>query len=239
MPVIIGYEIQHHQNGTVAFRTGENALVPDSDYEEIVHSIEEFHGLKYNKRIRIFFLKEFFEIKRFIPWFNIQGVSGCSLQTGDVVFIIVSAIKRKNQLIEEIIKHELSHCILYQNMNFFDTFKLKSWFIEGLAVYSGGPKNYPEDEFQKIYEHNTYFYNYDFNDLYANLPESNPRYRFALYGKFIEHIFLSHGIKKLQDFIKAYIQNPQNVRQEFKEIYHMELIDVLKIFENDIKEKYK
>jgi hypothetical protein len=47
-------------------------------------------------------------------------------------------------------------------MSFIDTFALRSWFVEGLAVYIGGPKNYPDDEFLKIYMPDDYVYDYDF-----------------------------------------------------------------------------
>jgi hypothetical protein len=253
MPFIIGYEIRDYDNVSVVVGAENRNIVTVFDYGKILADVEKFHGLKFHKKIRIFFLHDFTEIKRFMPWFPNQGLvgqlrfparpcsqgpSGCEINTGDAVYIDISAVKRKNQSIEEVLKHELSHCVLHQNMGFLDTFALKSWFVEGLAVYSGGPHNFPEDEFNSIYYGTVFFYDSDFNDLYMNLPEHNPQFRYALYGKFIEYLVRVGGINKLQDLIKTYILDPESIRRKFKDVYHVELIEVLKDFENELKKKY-
>jgi len=236
MPFVMGYEIRDYGNVSVVSAAGNRNLVPDLNYGKILASVESFHGLQYHRKIRIFFLRDPMDLKRFLPWFpHPGGPSGYELNSGDTLFIDCAAVQRKGESLEEVVKHELSHCIIHQNMGFFDTFALKSWFVEGLAVYSGGPHDYPEDEFNRILAGTTLVSDKAFNDLYLNLPKHNPRFRYALYGKFIGYLARTGGIRKMQKLIKAVIRNPHALTAEFTRVYGVGLGTLSKDFTNDLR----
>ncbi len=123
-------------------------------------------------------------------------------------------------------------------MGFFDTFALKSWFVEGLAVSCGGPKNFPDKEFYQVYFGTALFYDYDFNDLYVNLPKHNQQFRYALYGRFIDYLILTQGSSVLQDFLKAYMSNPREIKRVFRDIFNREPGELLKGFEDELEVEY-
>ncbi len=74
-------------------------------------------------------------------------VLGATLQTGTVVYLSPRAQEPGRDL-EAVLRHELTHALLFQHTRFADTFEPArlDWFEEGLAVHYGNAAQYLDDE---------------------------------------------------------------------------------------------
>ena len=66
--------------------------------------------------------------------------------TGDVIYI---RPQKRPYPIGQYLKHELSHCLLFQNTNLSAARKMRMqrWVVEGTAVAVGGPRYMSRSEF--------------------------------------------------------------------------------------------
>ena len=97
--------------------------------------MEDFHQLKFKKRVKIFVFNSDKEYTRH---------SG--MKTRFVTFplygrIFVSSKAKKESEegkihLDVYLKHELSHSLLYQNMSLYRSCYYPGWLLEGIAVYS-------------------------------------------------------------------------------------------------------
>jgi hypothetical protein len=136
----------------------------------------------------------------------------------------------------ELIKHELSHDLLFQNMNFVNTFDLSSWFREGVAVYFAGPVYKEAVALIENINKMRIIHNKTLEKLYIYEPNGNRnmRYSYILYGWFIEYLDTIYGRDKLIKFIHRTVKSPKQIRNIFKELYSERLIDVFERFKSTL-----
>ncbi len=198
---------------------------------------EEHHELSYNKKVGIFLCKNLKEINDCFPLIRVQA-SGFTINTGDKVFINLKRMEESDIDLYELIKHELSHDLLYQNMGFLKTFDLSQWFREGIAVYFGGPGyERSKKELKSSFDIMRIDYNDTLEKLYIYEPNGkrNMRYSYILYGWFIAYLDDNLGRDNLIDFIHRTIDSPNEIRDIFHQIYSEKLIDVFERFKSSLE----
>jgi hypothetical protein len=235
-PVKIGYKSYvfekydvfiHHKTPLEYDLEGINRLFTEN---------EEHHRLSYNKKVGIFLCKNLKEINDCFPLIRIKA-SGFTINTGDKVFVNLKRMEESDIDLYELIKHELSHDLLYHNMDFLKTFDLSQWFREGVAVYFGGPRyERSKEELKAGFDSMKIDYNDTLEKLYIYEPNGNRnmRYSYILYGWFIAYLDDNWGRDKLIDFIHRTIMSPKEIRDIFHQIYTEKLIDVFERYKSSL-----
>jgi hypothetical protein len=60
------------------------------------------------------------------------------------------------------------------------------------------------------------------------------RFKYTFYGFLIEFLVQTHGIKKLQDYLKRYLKNPDTYEMLFIEIYGSDVTEILKQYQSSL-----
>lgn len=196
--------------------------------QEILDKIEEFHGLHYVNNFRIVVLGAESNNKRYLPWLN---GSGYSVSLSPLNLIYIGANARKSPFgIEPHLKHELSHLLIDQNTSFSKAMMIHKqvWLVEGIAEYFSNHSFKSKSDLINLVKQD-----------YVQLPtikEKSPQnmsweelqLEYSYYNYFIEFLVESHGLERLQEFIKMYINEPENYRELFVKVYSIDLNEILK-----------
>ena len=233
-PIRSGYKKITSSKATIYIRDFSERDSVVYHIDQIIQDEENFHDLKYVDDFKIIILDEESNMKRYLPWLNGSGYS-VSLSLANVVYIGPTA--RKSQAgIEPYLKHELSHLLIGQNTTFKKTLKIldQGWFGEGIAEYFGGHSFYSKDEFLQLWRIN--------NLQLSSLVEKNPhkmsarelKLRYSYYRFFMEFVIENFGLKKLQEYLKKYIDNPEDYKKLFVEVYSTDLDEILRKFNSSL-----
>ncbi len=194
---------------------------------EIIEEEEKFHNLKFADDFRIIVLNKNSNLKRYLPWLEGSGYS-VSLSFADLIYIGPNA-RRSLVGIEPFLKHELSHLLIDQNTSFENALLIheQGWLAEGIAEYYSGHSFFTKDEFLKLSEtHNYELMNLNVkNPLDMSLLEMKLNY--THYKFFVEFLINNYGIQKFQNYLQSYLDNPQNYKLLFTEIYGTRLDNLL------------
>jgi hypothetical protein len=132
-PIVIGFEKHRTENSIIYFHKTETGL--DSEIlDSLILEAEQFHKLKFNKKVKIFMCKTDKEYKRY------TGSSSRMVTIfGNAIFVsgmVNGERKASKNSFDIYLSHELSHLLMYQNMSLQTAVRYPQWFLEGLAVYS-------------------------------------------------------------------------------------------------------
>ncbi len=202
---------------------------------ELFSDNEKLHQLTYKKKVSIFLCKDLEKIQNCFPLIRINA-SGFTINTADKVFINLSKMNETGLDIYELIKHESSHDLIFQNMDFLKTFELSQWFREGIAVYFGGPRYKEAIPLKENLHKMRIEYNENLEKLYIYEPNGNRnmRYSYILYGWFVEYLDINYGRNKLIKFIHKTMKSPQQIRDIFRDQYSENLINVFETFKSTL-----
>ena len=226
-PIKIGYTKISASKATiyVSELTEEDSVVYRID--EIIKEEEKFHGLQYVNNFKIIVLNKGSNNKRYLPWLN---GSGYSVSVSPLNLIYIGAVARNAPSgIESYLKHELSHLLIDQNTTFSKamTIHKQSLFTEGIAEYFSGHGFYSKNELMRLMRLN----NVELRGLEEKKPQDMSwqelRMKYSYYKYFIEFLVETYGLKKLQDYLKIYLNNPGEYKKHFLEIYAMNLEEML------------
>ncbi|MBN1944873.1 MAG: hypothetical protein JW797_04315 [Bradymonadales bacterium] len=145
-PIILGFERKALPHVVVYIQEG-NPYREFDWVDTIIPGVEEFHGLQFQSKPRIFFFGD----RETYARRSICTARFCTLYNGA---IMVSPWAQEEDERGEIslriyLNHELSHSLLYQNMSLFAAMRYPKWLIEGIATYSAdqrGTSIYPSKE---------------------------------------------------------------------------------------------
>lgn len=191
---------------------------------QLFTEVEQFHQLRFKKRVAIILPKNF---SQFIKFTGQNGVA-CSLQTGTVIYLSPKIRAEKREM-AAILKHELSHIILYQHTSFSKSAKIPQWLNEGVAIYSGNPHDYYQgEEFTKLAVGRGYFF--DITNPAQGVKKIPRKYRnrfiYAEYRSFIEYLTQKYGALKLRKYVKTVIIQPELANKLFKQIYQIDFSEM-------------
>ncbi len=199
--------------------------------DEILKEEEEFHGMRFNEKIKIIILGKESNMKRFLPW--MRG-SGYSVKLGFINVIYIGANARKSQYgMGVFLKHEISHLLIHQNTSSSSNnleIQKQGWLSEGVATYFGGPHYFEKNQFIELWK--------DKGMAFDSLYEENPlemdgtviRLKYTYYRFFIEFLIETYGSEKFQAYLKNYMNDPKSYKTIFPEVYNEDLNEILRKF---------
>ena len=214
----------------------QNSL--SNDYgllDRMMNEAEAFHGLSYQRRVRIIECKDWPACERSLPWLgNLHGLGGVTLATGDVIYL-TPKLKEKHFSLAEFLRHELSHALISQNTSIRSSLKLNEqpWFNEGLAVSFGRQNDFVKrDEFlarAKQAELAGYL------DPAKRTGQWDQRFAYPAQRYFIEYLRVRFGEDHFRQFLRKNIGQPAAWRATFAEAYALPFDQVVQGYSEALK----
>ena len=145
-PVIVGF--RREELPRVVLYTEENDPYAGFEYaDSLIAGVEEFHELTFKAKPKLFFFGSVDTYARRSP----SKARVCAFFNGAIV--VSPWVQREDAegtlSLRVYLTHELSHSILYQNMNVLAKLRYPRWLLEGVATYSAdqmGTHLYPSRE---------------------------------------------------------------------------------------------
>jgi hypothetical protein len=204
--------------------------------DAILTDVEEFHALRFNKPVVVILARTEKEIQRFSG----TRAGACAFETGTVVLLCTSKIKNNQRNIVDLLKHECSHAVLFQNTSLIKSFRIPEWLREGLAVYYGNPRdNYLGDEFLRLAVDEGYLF--DILDYDAAVVRIPVKYRYGFkhseFRCFVEYLAHRYGIQLVVAYAKNLIKQPLAEQRLFQQHFGVALEDVTREFSEAVLAK--
>jgi len=202
--------------------------------DEIIQQEEDFHGIEYSDHIKIVVLSQESNNRRYLPWLGGSGYS-VSLSPLDVIYIGANA-RKYPEGIGPHLRHELSHLLIDQNTSFENAGKMQkqAWFVEGIAEFMSGHGFYNKNDLRRILKSRSA----PRPSLEGKIPQDMTwqelQLNYSYYKCFIEYLVDSRGIPKLREYLKLYIEDPDNFTNSFFKIYSVDLDTSLKLFNSEL-----
>ena len=198
--------------------------------DQILGDEEVFHQLNYEDRVTIIIVDPKTKMNRFAPWLRGSGYS-VSLSMLNLIYIGPTA-RRSSFGIKTYLKHELSHMLMDQNTSFRKALKMheQGWLLEGIAQHFSGHHFYSPSEFVEICKSRQISFGSlrEQNPLEMSFP--NLKLNYTYYQLFVEYLVRQYGLESLQDYIKLYIEDPEEYRVMFETVYDSKLDNILNTF---------
>jgi hypothetical protein len=228
-PIKPGYTRFTLHRADVYYPTGTTLGEPYRQIDSMIADAETFHRLKMPDRVTVIAPRSWRDFHLQVPWIS-GPVAGLTIQTGTVIFI-TPKVAEKNADAGEYLRHELSHAILDQNMPLWRGHKMNSqpWLYEGLAVAFGRQKSYLTDD--------------EFLSRARTEPlapafhgaSSDMRWNYVAWRYFLEHMILTRGRDKFQDYLLAAMQDPDRSRSQFQSSFGISFDDAIHEFETRLR----
>ena len=187
--------------------------------DEIISEEEKFHNLKYVDDISIIILSKTSNMKRYLPWLKGSRYS-VTLSLVNHIYIGPNARKYSDG-IEPYLKHELSHLLIDQNTTFKNAQIIheQGWFAEGIAEYFSGYSFYSKEEFLKLCANKKLNFKSLYEENHLKMSVGETKLKYTYYKLFIEFLVENYGLTKLQEYLKKYINHPQDYKKYFVDIF--------------------
>ena len=241
-PIIIGFEQKEFNKAIIYYRKG-TGISKLSIIDSLINKVEEFHQLKFKKKVKIFIFNS-----------DKEYVRRTGLETRFVTFplygrIFVSGKARKEFEEGKIhmniyLKHELSHSLLDQNMSLYRSQYYPGWLFEGIAVYSSnqmGVDGYftKEETIDRIRD--GYFLNPDDWGTTLLKPQSENVKNFPLPNKYwfvysefaclVEDLIQYYGKEKFFRYMTELLREKDD-KKLFRNIFGIEFNEYVNDFKN-------
>ena len=209
--------------------------------DSLFPSIEDFHQLKFLKKPVIYIFRDRENYLRR----SISKARFCAYPNGSLL-ISPWALKEAEEGIISLniyVKHELSHTLLYQHMEFITAyFYFPRWLLEGIAVYSSnqmGTSWYPskEETYEFIRVGNFMppdFYNSAKEDQVQINVKNRIAFIYSEFGCIVDYMITTGGKDRFLTYMKTLLYN-NNHDLVFKDIYGISFDKFLINFKESIK----
>ena len=229
-PVKIGYKKFTSSKATLYINemTEKDSIV--YRINDLIIEEEQFHDLNYLERFKIVVLSKGSKNKRFLPWLNGSGYS-ISLSPLNLIYI-GSTARRSAWGIEPYLRHELSHLLVGQNTTYKNARKIhkQAWLVEGIAEYFSKHSFYDQDELVELIKQNDFQISTLDNNNPLEMSWQELQLKYSYYRYLVEFLIEEYGMKKLQEYLKRYLRDPENYQDSFISVYSIGL--------NEVVEKY-
>lgn len=235
-PVKPGYHTISYASADVYFG-GADQLDDYGGVDRMMREAEAFHQMKFNHRVKVIACRNWGDCARALPWMNVKPLGGITLATGDVIYI-TPKLKEKNFSVAEFLRHELSHALISQHIPIRNSLKLteQAWFSEGLAVSFGDQKAYlSEAEFLERARKTDLAKAIDPARMDRSAPDWNARFAYPAQRYFLEYLKQRFGGERFQQFTIKYINNPDDYRNLFSEVFQVSFAGAIEQFAQAIK----
>ena len=232
-----GYHTVSYASADVYLSGDVNQPGDYSEIDKMMREAEDFHRMKYLRRVKVIDFKNWGDCERVLPWLSVKGLGGVTLATGDVIYI-TPRLKERNYSVAEFLRHELSHALLSQHTTIRKSLKMteQAWFSEGLAVSFGDQKAYlSRDEFLERARKTDLAKFIDPELMDRSGPGWEARFAYPAERYFLEYLRERFGDDRFQDFTVRYINNPDDYRNLFNEAFQLSFAEAIKQFAQAIK----
>lgn len=139
-PWMIGFDRIETKSSVIFYHKGEVNLKNFPEIDSLIVKVENFHNLKFQKKVQIIISSNIKEHRRF-NGHNVMFVTQPFLGR---VYILYSReyFQTKVGALNSYLQHELSHSIVNQNITNSKLIGYPLWFLEGIATYSSGMLGY-------------------------------------------------------------------------------------------------
>lgn len=236
-PIKPGYNAVSHAHADVYFNKAEAEPADCRLVDQMMAEAESFHGLKFQRRVKVIDCKNWDDCRRSWFWMNVEPLGGITLGTGDVIYL-TPKIKERNFSLAEFLRHELSHALISQNTSLRNSLKMtdQAWFSEGIAVWFGNQKAYlSREEFLEKAKTADLVKVIDPAQMNRQSPEWSARFAYPAQRYFLEYLKQTRGADRFQQFLVKYIQAPDDYQTLFNEIYQQSPADAARQFEQALR----
>jgi len=236
-PLKPGYHAISYASADVYFSGSSEQLGDYGGVDRMMREAETFHRMKYLRRVKVIACKNWGDCERALPWLHVKVLGGVTLDTGDVIYI-TPKWKERNFSLAEFLRHELSHALLSQRTTIRKSLKLtdQAWFSEGLAVSFGQQTSYlSQAEFLEQAMKTNLANFIDPERMNRSAPNWNARFAYPAQRYFLEYLEQRFGADRFQDFTVKYIDNPDDYRKLFNEVFQIPFVDAIDQFAQAIK----
>jgi hypothetical protein len=236
-PLKPGYHTVSYASADVYFSDPDEQLGDYGGVDQLIMEAEAFHGMKYLRRVKVIACKNWGDCERALPWLQVKSLGGVTLETGDVIYI-TPKLKERNFSVAEFLRHELSHALLSQHTTIRKSLKMtdQGWFSEGLAVSFGRQKAYlSQAEFLERAPKTDPAKFIDPDKMDRASPGWDARFAYPAQRYFLEYLKQRFGADRFQDFTVKYIDNPDDYRNLFNQVFQLPFADAIDQFAQAIK----
>ena len=222
-PVRIGFTKYELTNTIIYVQNGSNFNKFDG-IDTLTNFVENFHNLKFKSKPKIYL---FNDDESYLHRTTTKA-RFCAYPNGSlVVSPWAQREAEEGKLSLEIyLKHELSHILLYQNMNFLNIFTYPDWLMEGIAVYSTnqmGTSFYPDkNETYNYIRQGNFLPPFDYKTKNEDKIKLDVKYRIAfMYSEFaciVDYLVSTYGNDKFLFYMKSLLQNSDH-DEVFRQVY--------------------
>ena len=238
-PIKIGFtknELPHIIIYKQNFAQSYNYKIIDS----LISGIEKFHNLSFVKKPEIIF---FSDRNTYLDR-NFTNARFCAYPNGTLVVSPWAVKEASNNEISMKIyfKHELSHTLLYQHMDYLAAyFYYPRWLLEGIAMYSSeqmGTSWYPDKEetYNYIRQGNflppAYFNTSGEDKINLNM-KNKIAFFYSEFGCIVDYLIEYYGKEKFMKYMTGLLHSHQPDKV-FNDTYGITLDSLLTNFKKDV-----
>lgn len=242
-PIIIGFEQKEFNKAIIYYRDGID-ITKLFIIDKLINEVEDFHQLKFEKKVKIFIFNSDKEYKRrtgyktrfvcFPPHgaIFVSGKAKKEFEKGKIHLLVY-------------LKHELSHSLLEQNIHFYHSYLYyPGWLAEGIAAYSShqmGIDGYytREETFAKIRQ--GYFFNPDDWGTLGKRKRSVFEFQMSnkywfIYSEFaclVDDLIQNYGKDKLVRYITELLREKDD-KKVFLRVFGIQFNEYVDDFKNRI-----
>ena len=240
-PVRPGYAAERFDGATVVYprRSG----IPDAyrEADAILEEVARANRLSFRDPVTVVVAEDWglFNRGTLLGWKATPlPVLGAALQTGTVIYISPLA-REPGRDLRDVLRHELTHAILFQQMAMRATFELVrlDWFEEGLAVHAGNPGDYMDDAaWARWARHPGYRFGPWGDGELRRIPEElRGVFRLSEYRVFIEFLMDRYGRDRFFAFRDAVLRDPAAYGAAMTRTFGAGFADVVVAFEQAVR----
>jgi len=222
-----------HFNSTISSSSIPLSVFIDDRISETINisiindSIQEneiFHQIYYNKPITLIICLNDNESEIIFPLFKTVA-SGFAF-SDNLVIINYQNTSNLGYTLKSIIKHELSHTLIKQNIKSFksmmlDFSKKSLWFSEGIALYNQDHVIYQFDELKELLQDYSIEY-YPESDNFHVKPQ-NYRLDYSLYYHFFYYLVEKYGKDKMINYMELMILDYKNGLNLYSDLFNTKI----------------
>jgi hypothetical protein len=236
-PVRPGYRQIQFSRVDVVYPDGAPLDPAYREVDRYVAEAEAFHGVKWEKKIRVIVCRNWSDCNRFATPFVGRPLA-VTIPTGTVVFVTPKVVDYRAD-VGELLRHELSHAVLKRDRSLLNILRMRKqpWVVEGvaglvpeLATTAPGrqPIILPEEEFLlQAKKENLWPY-------FADSAQRNWRFSYTAYIYFWNRQIERSGKETFLRFERACYSDPQACRGTFRSVYGTELRSAVEDFQKEV-----
>jgi len=245
-PVVVGFSRQEFES-YVLYHHGQQESNQLPFLSDVVVIEEKYHGMSFRSKPEIFFCRSDSEFHR------LTGGTARFIAINGRLFVSQRAqqdVKQGRIDLRTYVTHEMSHCLLQQNMPLLRPLKMPRWLLEGIAMDCAGQVGvglYPSKS--KVYEavaqgvfcepddFGTYLSGEKGTAISCKI-ENKTAFFYSEFGCLVEFVRSSYGTQRYQAFLKDVVESRKlDVEKSFEKAFGTKLCDDIVRFKKETQKQ--